>query len=336
VPEVSAVVVSYADPQATARAVGGLRAQSVPAREIVVVDNRPERVVGEIDGARVVHPRANLGYAGGANLGARQTGGEWLLLLNPDTVPEPDCIERLLEAADARTAIVGAQVLLPDGRINAGDNPVHVTGISWSGHYLEAAEDGPARSVAAVSGAALLVRRSVWDELGGLAEPFFLYVDDVDLAWRARLAGWDVRFQPRARVRHDYDFDKGREKWFYLERNRAIAVLTNYAGPTLLALAPLLIGGELVVLARALREGWWREKLRALAAVARHAPAILRRRRAVQALRRVDDREILRHMTGTFATPLAEPGLAGRLGPLMDRYRRWLLCRVRPERRPLR
>jgi len=328
VPAVSAVIVSYADPAATATAVASLRAQTVAPGEIVVVDNGERAPLDPLNGAVVVRPGRNLGYTGGANLGVAQTTGEWVLLLNPDAVAERDCVERLLEAADERTGIVGAQVVLPDGRVNAGDNPLHVTGISWSGRYLEPVEHGPARSVAVASGAALLVRRTAWDAVGGLAERFFMYQDDVDLAWRVRLAGYDVRFAPRARITHDYDFEKGARKWFLLERNREWTVLCNYDGRTLALLAPILLAAEAAVLARAVSEGWATWKVRAWLSVGRDAPALVRRRRAVQATRRVGDAEIVRLMTGAFDTPLAAPGLAGRLGPLLERYRLWLLRRI--------
>jgi GT2 family glycosyltransferase len=327
-PAVSAVIVSYADPAATAAAVESLRAQTVAPSEIVVVDNGEREGVDSLDGAVVVRPGRNLGYTGGANLGVARTSGEWVLLLNPDAVAERECVQRLVEAADERTGIVGAQVLLPDGRVNAGDNPLHVSGISWSGRYLEPAEDGPARLVAVASGAAVLVRRSAWDAVGGLAERFFMYHDDVDLAWRVRLAGYDVRFAPRARVTHDYDFEKGARKWFLLERNREWTVLCNYGGRTLALLAPVLLAAEAAVLARSVSEGWATWKVRAWLSVARDVPALARRRRAVQATRRVGDAEIVRLMTGAFATPLAAPGLAGRLGPLLERYRLWLLRRI--------
>jgi GT2 family glycosyltransferase len=327
---VSAVVVSYADPEATARAVASLRAQTVAPSEIVVIDNSPDGRLGEVDGARVVRAAGNLGYAAGANLGVREAraDAQWVQLLNPDAVADPHCLELLLAAADDVTGIVGAQVLLADGRVNAGDNPLHITGISWSGRYLEPAEDGPPRSVAVASGAALLVRRAAWTAVGGLTERFFLYHDDVDLAWRVRLAGWDVRFQPRARVEHDYDFEKGADKWFFLERNRAWTLLCNYDARTLAMLAPVLIAAEAAVFARAASEGWWRQKLRAWGAVIGAVPAIARRRREVQSSRRVGDDEILRRMTGRFSTPLAKPGLAGVLGPWLERYRTWLIARV--------
>jgi GT2 family glycosyltransferase len=321
VASVSAIIVSYADPEATRAAVASLRAQTRPPEQVVVVDNHPARPVHDMD-AELVHPDANLGYAGGVRAGVARCDGDWLLLLNPDAIADPDCLERLLEAADDDVGVVGAQVLQPDGRVNAGDNPLHVTGVSWSGRYLEPAEGGPPRPAAVVSGAAQLVRRALWDEIGGMADRYFLYHEDVDLCWRARLAGWEVRFQPRARVVHDYTFDKGAEKWFWLERNRAWTVLCAYSALALALFAPLLVAGEAAIVGRAAREGWLREKRRAYAAVWRERAALRERRRAVQAARRTGDAAIVARMTGRMDTALVDGGLAARLGPLLDAYRR--------------
>lgn len=328
---VCAVVVSYSEPAATRRAVASLRGQTHPPAAIVVVDNGEGPGLGAVDGARVVRPGANLGYAAGANLGAREAGTtDWLFFLNPDAVAAPDCLERLLDAADARTAIAGAQVLLDDGaRVNAGDNPVHLTGLSWSGRFEQERESGPPRDVAAVSGAALLARRTAWEELGGLTERFFLYHDDVDLAWRARMRGWTVRFVPAATVRHDYAFGKGREKWMYLERNRAWTVLTLYGARTLLLLAPLLLATEAAILLAAARQGWLREKLRAWLALARWLPALLSSRREQQAARRVPDAALLARHTAVVDSPILNGPLLTRVNPWMVRYRALVLRAAR-------
>jgi GT2 family glycosyltransferase len=323
VDRVCAIVVSYRDPAATSAAVASLLGQTHAPQEVVVVDNDPAGALDEIDGARVLRQTVNLGYTAGANAGARAVrDADWLFLLNPDAVAAPDCIQRLLEAADERTAILGAQVLLPGGeRVNAGDNPLHLTGLSWSGRFDQEREDGPAREAAVVSGAALLVRRVAWEQLGGLTERFFLYHDDVDLAWRARLLGWSVRFVPAATVRHDYTFDKGREKWFFLERNRAWTVLTLYSARSLLLLAPLLLATEAGILLAAARQGWLREKLRAWLAVIRWLPALLVARRQIQATRRTPDATLLALQTASVETPVLRSRLVVRVNPWMERYR---------------
>ncbi len=322
--KIRAVIVSYADPQAAARAVQSVRAQSVDVSEIVVVNNRAnESVVEAGNDVTLIEPATNLGYAGGANLGALGSDSDWLFFLNPDAVAAEDCLSSLLDAAgDADVGAVGAQVLLPDGRVNAGDNPLHISGLSWSGRYGEAHEAGPPRDVAVVSGAAVLVRTAAWEALGGLAEEFFLYYDDVDFAVRLQIAGWRVVFQPAAIVEHDYDFDKGDLKWFYLERNRAWSIATVPSGRTLLLLAPLLVASEIGLLARAIREGWWRQKLRAWRSVLSSLTAIEQRRRVVQATRTNSDRGWLQLTQSAVDSPLAASSVARAGAPLLSWYRR--------------
>jgi GT2 family glycosyltransferase len=317
---VTAVVVAYGEPDCADAALASLAAQTTPPAELIVVDN--SGTLPDVPGATMLRPGANIGFTGGCNLAAEHATQPWLFLLNPDAKAAPDCIERLLAAADAQTAIVGAQVLLPDGRVNAGDNPVHVTGLSWSGRYLEPAEHGPPRDAAAVSGAALMVRAEQFRALGGHCPAFFLYVDDTELAWRARLAGWRVVFVPAATVRHEYAFDKGPRKWQYLEHNRLWMVLSNYSVRTLIVLAPLLLAAEAGIALQARRDGWWPQKVAAWRQLLQGRRELARWRRRVQAQRSVGDREIVTAMRGEMHTPAVQSAMLERVNPLMERYRR--------------
>lgn len=327
---VSAVIVSFADPAASLAAVKSLLAQSQPPLEVLVLDNHPERrldpaALGRLDSTarvRLIHQGENLGYTTACNRAAAVAEGEWLFFLNPDAQAEPDALARLLAAADARTGVVGAQVLLPDGRTNAGDNPLHVTGVAWAGRYGQQREHGPPRAVASVSGAALMARREAFQAVGGMCERFFMYVDDVDLCWRIRLAGWGVAFCPEAVVRHDYEFEKGTSKWFWLERNRLWTVFSNYSTLALGLLAPLLVAGELMVLVTALRGGWLRDLWRAWWATATGSPEMLGWRSAVQSQRVVGDAELIGLMTGVYDSELVDSPLVRGVNPVVERYRR--------------
>jgi GT2 family glycosyltransferase len=331
---ITAVVVSFADPAASSRAIASLLGQSLKPVEVIVVDNDPAGGIARTLAAdrplptvRIVHPGTNLGYTRAANLAAREARGEWLFFLNPDAVARGDCLERLSEASDdIEVAMLGAQVLLPDGRINAGDNPINIAGVSWSGGYGQAQEHGPVRETAAVSGAALMVRRDVFVELGGLCPYFFMYVDDTDLAWRVRMAGGRVRYCPAAIVVHDYEFEKGSHKWFYLERNRVWALLSNLRLRTLALLAPVLLITEAVVVIRAFSEGWLSEKVRAWGSLFAQAPRLVRWRRSVQLKRNVSDYRVLTQFLGGIETELMDTRLPRWVNPCMESYRRLVLA----------
>ena len=336
---ITAVVVSYADPAATIGALHSLLGQTLAPTELLVVDNDPrgatlDALAGEpiAPAVRILHPAANIGYTGAANLAAREASGEWLFFLNPDAIAARDCLELLLEAVDGPdVGVVGAQVLLPDGRINAGENPVNILGISWSGGYGRPRERGPCRDSAAVSGAAVLVRRDAFLAIGGLCPHFFMYVDDTDMAWRMRLSGRRIRYCPEAVVTHEYEFEKGPHKWFYLERNRAWALLSNLRLRTLVLLAPALLGAEAMVLRRAISQGWLAEKARAWRSLLGKSGQLIRWRRSVQAARGVSDYEVLSLFAAGIETDLPVPGPPPWVNPLMERYRRlvlWLLERI--------
>jgi GT2 family glycosyltransferase len=227
----------------------------------------------------------------------------------------------MLREAAPGTGVLGAQVLLPDGRTNAGDNPIHITGIAWAGRYREPAEHGPPRPVAAVSGAALLARARAFADLGGMCERFFMYQDDVDLCWRMRLAGWGVVLCPDAAVWHEYEFEKGPGKWYLLERNRLWSVLSNYSASTLLLLGPLLVCAELPAAALAIRERRVRGLVGAWTSTVLALPELMRWRLRVQASRRIPDSQVLELMTGRFETAALSHRALGPLNSVTEALR---------------
>ena len=290
-----------------------LSEQLEPDDELVIVDNASED--GSVELARRVAPQArclqapgNVGFAGGCVRGARETRAPLLLFLNPDSVPAPGALRalRAIAAAQPRWGAWQALVTLREGeRVNTAGNVAHYLGIGWAGGLGRRVDDvdGGPHEVGFASGAALVVRRSAWDSVGGFEPRFFMYCEDLDLSLRLRLAGWRVGVVPAARVAHDYDFDKGDYKWFYLERNRWWTLLGVYPAPLLALLSPALVAFELAVVAGAWRGGWLAAKLRAQRAVARDLPAILRRRRAVQRTRAVTMSEFAGGLSASMDSP---------------------------------
>jgi GT2 family glycosyltransferase len=169
------------------------------------------------------------------------------------------------------------------------------------------------RDIPYASGAAFGVRAEVFRELGGFTEELFLYQEDLDLCWRARMCGLRVVVEPEADVLHDYVLDRSdRRKEYLLERNRLVFLLTAYSARLLLLLAPVLLAVEAGLVLLALKQGWLREKVRGWAWLLRHAAWLRARRAAVQAARRVPDRELARCLTPVVDPKMLElpPGAA--------------------------
>jgi N-acetylglucosaminyl-diphospho-decaprenol L-rhamnosyltransferase len=314
-PSVAVVVVCHNSAADAPRLLAALGEQLQPRDEVAVVDNASTdgtaaAARAALPSAQVIEAGANLGFAGGCHVGARATGAPLLLFLNPDAVPAAGCVEALRAVASERPRWGAWQALvtLPDGqRVNTAGNLVHWLGFGWAGGLGRAVDEvhGP-REVGFASGAALVVRREAWDPAGGFFEPYFMYGEDLDLGLRLRLAGWESGVVPGARVAHDYDFDKGDYKWFYLERNRWWTVVGVYPRRLLALVLPALLAFELALLPVAWRGGWLGAKLRAQAAVVRALPAMLRRRREVQATQRVPARAFAQSLTASLDSPYLE------------------------------
>jgi GT2 family glycosyltransferase len=333
---ITAVIVAHGDAAGLAPGLEALRAQTRAPQQIIVVDNHPEQlaaaVLSGIEALTVIANPANTGYGGGNGLGAAAARSDYLLFVNPDAVADRDLCEQLARELDEGddVAIVGAQVLLPDGRCNAGDNPLHYTGLSWSGRFGSSREDGDARDTLAVSGACMMVRASSFRELDGFSVPYFLYCEDTDLCWRARLAGQRVRFVPRATVIHEYEFNRGLAKWRYLERNRLLMVLANYQSRTLICALPALIFTEFGLWGVALKDGWAAQKWSSYVDIVRLRSWLRRRRAQAQTRRAVRDAVILDEMAGRLdSSPLMSGSAARLVSGGYERYRRYLLRALR-------
>src|SRR5207244_2520602 len=135
-------------------------------------------------------------------------------------------------------------------------NEVHISGITTSRGWGESADSYTRlEEVSAISGACFAMSGALFQQLGGFDERLFLYYEDTDLSLRARLAGYRCIAVPDARVLHDHRAGFSAAKLRYLERNRWWTLLKIYRWRTIIALVPVLLMGELVAWAMAVRSG---------------------------------------------------------------------------------
>jgi N-acetylglucosaminyl-diphospho-decaprenol L-rhamnosyltransferase len=219
---ISAVIVNFNAGPHLLDCVRSLKGEGVD--EIVVADNAStdgstEAVMRAEPSVVVQRTGGNLGFGAGANRGAAHASGDVLLVMNPDTVVEPGMVKVLVEALDRDRGIgiIGPRVENPDNTLYPsarafpalGDAIGHAfLGFVWPANRFSRRykmldwDHATGRDVDWVSGTAMMVRREAWDALGGFDEGYFMYVEDVDLCWRAWQAGWRVSYEPAARVVH--------------------------------------------------------------------------------------------------------------------------------------
>ncbi|MDQ3268781.1 MAG: glycosyltransferase [Pseudomonadota bacterium] len=212
-PRASVVIPVYNQFEHTLACLRALAAHpSRTAIEIVVVDDgssdQTPSALPQIGGLRYHRRAANGGFIAACNDGAALARGDYLVFLNNDTVPQPGWLDTLLETFDEhpRTGLAGAQLLYPDGRLQEAGGIVFADGSGWNyGRF--AAHDAPrhafVREADYCSGAAIAITRALFVRLGGF-DPRYApaYYEDTDLAFAVRSAGFDVLYQPAARVVH--------------------------------------------------------------------------------------------------------------------------------------
>jgi len=220
--DVSGVVVNYNAKDHLLGCVGSLFGEGLGV--VAVADN------GSTDGsglalserypaAKWVPTGANLGYGTAANIGAALVDGKYLLICNPDVVLQEGTVatlRRFLELSPG-VAVVGPRIVDPAGALYPSARRFPellealghgLVGQFWTGNPFSRRyrmtdwDHAGAREVDWVSGACFLARRQAWDDVGGFDSSYFMYMEDVDLCWRARRAGWSVAYEPAAQVMH--------------------------------------------------------------------------------------------------------------------------------------
>lgn len=300
IPKVAVIVVNYNAGDLLSRCLDALRNQTHPIWKIILVDNASTEkpITGNepwLAKANLIRLETNIGFAAANNLALiAAKEADWVALLNPDAFPEPDWLAKLIESTRKYPAYSSfASRMLsadnPDMLDGAGDNYYSSGRVKRRGHgtiaqgsYLKYDE-----VFSACAGAALY-RKSVLESVGGFDEDFFCYLEDVDLGFRLRLAGYACLYVPEAVVLHVGSGISGRHSDFssyYGHRNLVWAYIKNMPGYLFWVYFPLHIAANLVGLLLCIRRGQGMLGIKAKLDALKGLPNMLAKRRSIQRLR---------------------------------------------------
>ncbi len=279
-----------------------LRVQTYPHIEVIVADNAStdgsqETLAVAYPWVRVVALPENRGFTGACNAGMRAARGAIVILLNNDTEADPRWVEEVVGAFERHpeAGMVASKMLLFDRRdhLHTAGDLYRVDGLPINRGVWQ--PDGPQYNeeiyVFSACGGSSAYRRELLDQVGLLADEFFFSMEDVDLGWRAQLAGWRCVYAPKAVVYHKLkatgggataSYYDGRNTLWVIARSYPAELWRKYRGAILRAQ-----GRRALAALRAWRGKEARAQLRGMLAGLLTLPRVLRQRRAIQAMRRV-------------------------------------------------
>jgi GT2 family glycosyltransferase len=301
-PSVSVIIPSWNSLALLRRCLGSFVGEDAGVELLVVDNGSSDGTVAYLEESGVPHIALpeNIGFAAAVNLGVTRTSAPAVFVLNADTVLEPGCVAMLLKALDAEPSLGGVQprILQLEGDVPPPDTAsvrIYSAGqaLTRDGRAIEEGAGEPQqprflsrREIFGVCGAACLLRRELFGDLGGYDESYFAFYEDVDLNVRARIVGWHFAYVPEAIVWHvgnaswEVGFERpGPENARLVARNR----LSTQVKFMPMTAVPRIAAVEVGSLLRAASERRFVATLRGKLAALLRLPALLHERRRLRA-----------------------------------------------------
>jgi GT2 family glycosyltransferase len=303
VKRVSVIIPNWNGKELLAPCLDSLYRQEFDDFETILIDNgSDDDSIGFVEKnfpqVRIIRFEENRGFSAAVNAGIAASSSLYVALLNNDALVQPRWLKELVGALDANAELGSAasKILFfsdPTSVNSAGDE------FSWFGvAYQRRLTRGDAdhfntpRYVFSACAAAALYRRKLFEKIGLFDEGFFAYHEDVDLGFRAQLAGYRCLFVPTAIAHHKHRATSSRvpSRWFYLrERNKYFVLIKNLPTRLILFCLPLVVLHEGLCFIKAVSRGYLGIYFEALKDVWGHFPDMLQNRRYIQTHRVVDD-----------------------------------------------
>lgn len=319
-PLVSVIILNYNAGKLLEQCVGSVLKSSHTNLEIIVVDNAShddshKHCKEKFPSIQLIENKENLGYCAGNNVGIKQASGDYLAILNPDTIVEPNWADELLDKFSSKgEGLYQPKLLAADdhSRINTSGNMIHIFGFGYSKDkgMIDNNQDTSIKQIGYASGACLFTSKKIFD-LIGLFDPFlFAYHDDLDLGWRAAQLGIKSYCVPSSIVYHaeSFSFKWGPMKYYLLERNRWYCLLTHYSRSTLYKLLPGILVVEIAIFVFYLSKGIIKQKIRGYSDIIKNHKLIEKRYRELESIKKKSDKELISNFVDEMDIPTQVAG----------------------------
>ena len=320
-PLVSIIILNYNAGNLLLNCVDSVFKSTYPNFEVLVVDNIStdnSHVVckKKFEKIHLIENKENLGYCEGNNVGIRNANGEFVVILNPDTIVEPNWLNHLMSAYNE----FGEGLYQPKffslnekHVLQSTGNMLHIFGFGFAKDKGKI-DDEKMESVEKInyaSGTCLFTSKIVLDKIG-LLDPFlFLYHDDLDLGWRAAHIGINSFYVPKSIIYHaeSYSIKWSSKKFYWLERNRKYCLLTHYSKETYAKMRFSLFLVDLCVWLFYLSKGFLGAKIKAELDIFRNRKTIKIRHNQLEKIKIVSDKDLIEKFPDEIFVPknVSEP-----------------------------
>ena len=320
-PLVSIIILNYNAGNLLLNCVDSVFKSTYPNFEVLVVDNistdNSHIICKEkFEKIHLIKNKENLGYCEGNNVGIRNADGEFIVILNPDTIVEPNWLNHLMSAySKFGEGLYQPKFFSLNEKLvlQSTGNMLHIFGFGFARDKGKA-DDEKIKSVEKInyaSGTCLFTSKLVLDKVG-LLDPFlFLYHDDLDLGWRAAQIGINSFYVPQSIVYHaeSYSIKWSSKKFYWLERNRKYCLLTHYSKETYAKMRLSLFLVDVCVWLFYLSKGFLGAKIRAELDIFRNRKDIKIKYNQLEKIKIISDKELIKKFPDEIFVPknVSEP-----------------------------
>ena len=314
-PLVSVIVLNYNAGELLLNCIESIKKSAYKNLEIIVVDNistdKSQKICKEkYPDIKLIQNDENFGYCEGNNIGIRKAVGDFIMILNPDTIIEPNSINELIFAHEKLgEGLYQPKILSLNEKqvLQSTGNMLHVFGFGFAkdkGRNDEAVGE-EIKKIGYASGTCLFTSRNVLDKVGLLDSFLFLYHDDLDLGWRASQIGINSYYVPKSKIYHveSYSLKWSAKKFYWLERNRKYCLLTHYSKNTYAKMHSSLCLVDLFVWFFYISKGFLGAKIKAELDIRRNRKFIETKYQELEKKKTVPDEKLIQEFPDEIFVP---------------------------------